>query len=645
MMKVNGIRMIDFKGVIGTRLVSFGGNDAEIRGQNGAGKSTVADAYYWLLTDKDYSSASNPNIRPNDNRECIPTVELEIDIDGKIVTIKKMQKKKEKKEENKVSLTNSYEINDVPKSEKDFKKYLEELGVDFELFLPLSHPDAFLKGMNEKKQKEQIRNVLFKMADSTVTDLEIARDGQLKELEKLLGNYSIDEITAMQNATKRKIAENYGKDGEILQARIEGMQSSKVDVDISYIELQRNCLKEKISENSRKLDDLENTSKEYKSLSEELNALEIKVSDIQREANRDIVERKDSLKSYIYNKELELSNCRNLEKSSDIAIKTMETEIENLKAEKERLAEEWKKIYSEEFNKDEAVCPTCHRELPAEKIDELVRTFEETKSKRLKVIEDKGNKAANSIISAKDGMKDSITKKTEYSVKAEVLTKEIELLKKELSELPETIEISETSEYKELQTKIAGTKEKLSGLSNVSEAKRQIAEERDSLNQQLVTIERQLSLAERNVEIDDKISELREQGLRYEQEKADCERILHQIDLLNQRKNELLEESVNAHFKIVKWKLFDFLKNGTYVNDCKPTIDGKDFNSETNGALKTLAKLDIIEGLQKFYNQYYPVFIDDFSLVTQNTEDRINMDCQLIKLIADRNCKELVVLN
>lgn len=53
------------------------------------------------------------------------------------------------------------------------------------------------------------------------------------------------------------------------------------------------------------------------------------------------------------------------------------------------------------------------------------------------------------------------------------------------------------------------------------------------------------------------------------------------------------------------------------------------------------AKLDIADGLQRFYGQYYPVFADDFSLVTDNTECRIEMDCQLIKLMAEEGIKEL----
>lgn len=115
------------------------------------------------------------------------------------------------------------------------------------------------------------------------------------------------------------------------------------------------------------------------------------------------------------------------------------------------------------------------------------------------------------------------------------------------------------------------------------------------------------------------------------------------LDLVSKRKNELLTDQVNSHFKLVKFRLFDYLKNGNVVDDCEPTIDGKSLKDHSNGALRVLAKLDIVDGLQRFYGQNYPVFAEDFSLVTDNTECRIDMDCQLIKLVAEKGVKELKI--
>ena len=149
--KIKRIELTDFKGV---RNASYEfGDKTKISAENGAGKTTIADAYYWLFADKNYSLASNPNIRPNDGRECTPTVIAELEIDGKPVIVAKFQKCTVKKSRaggnDTVSLSNSYEVNSVEYGERDFKNKINEYGVDFDKFLQLSHPDVFVAGMNE----------------------------------------------------------------------------------------------------------------------------------------------------------------------------------------------------------------------------------------------------------------------------------------------------------------------------------------------------------------------------------------------------------------------------------------------------------------------------------------------------------------
>ena len=144
----------DFKGV--SKAEYEFGDKTVIFGCNGAGKTTIADAFYWLLFDKSYDLKSNPNIRPNDGRECTPTVTLEFMVGNKPVTFSKMQKRKVSKDKTRVTITNSYEVNAVEKTERDFKAYLEDIGIDFEKMLILSHPDMFLRYTFEKKTRDEI---------------------------------------------------------------------------------------------------------------------------------------------------------------------------------------------------------------------------------------------------------------------------------------------------------------------------------------------------------------------------------------------------------------------------------------------------------------------------------------------------------
>jgi hypothetical protein len=118
--------------------------------------------------------------------------------------------------------------------------------------------------------------------------------------------------------------------------------------------------------------------------------------------------------------------------------------------------------------------------------------------------------------------------------------------------------------------------------------------------------------------------------------------MLYQIEKLNKAKNEMLEDSINKHFKLVKWKLFKTLKNGNVEDACTPMIDGFELGKSANRGRETLAKLDIIAGLQKFYKSSYPVFVDNFESVSNQTADRINMNGQLVlfKVTEDQELKE-----
>ena len=632
--KLLSLELTDFKGVKNAKY-EFG-DKTKISAENGSGKTTIADAFYWLFTDKNYSLASNPNIRPNDGRECTPTVIAELEIDGKPVTVAKMQKCKVSKPDvngvSKVSLTNTYEVNSVPKSERDFKEYLSDLGVDFDKFLQLSHPDVFVAGMNEKKAREQMRNTLFEMA-GTISDLEIAKiSAETKEVAKLFENYTKEEIESMQNATLRKIKENYGKEGEILRAKIEGLESAKVDIDTAELELAKKAVAELIKSNKEKQDDVSKQYEEYQKLSDGVLELQFKLNDLQRKANEENTRNRRGLDDKITDLKYEIDRCVRENETATREIKKAKQNIECYQMELETVRDLWRKANDMQFDKDEEICQMCGQKFPQEKIDVLVAEFDDRKAKTLSEITDRGNDLKNLVDSEKERIKKlesgfSELVKEKISKKDELLN-----LEKQLSELPQSIDISEREDVKAIKKQIAEKEKAMQSGNSANEIRSQLKAELEELQEQYNEFERQIAKASNNVEIDEQISELRAKQGEYEQSKADCEKILYQLSIVSRKKNELLTEEINKHFKIVKWKLFDYQKNGGYVDCCIPLIDDRQFGTSTNKGREILAKLDIISGLQKFFGQSYPVFLDNAESLSEQTTNRIDMDCQLVMM-------------
>lgn len=642
--KIKSLHLENFKGVK-SATYQFDGKNVSVIGQNGAGKTTLFTAYMWLIADKDSDLKSNPNIRPLYTEECTPRVEVVFDIDGKEITAAKIQKCTVKKGKNggadTISLSNSYEVNSVEYGERDFKKKMAgEYGFDFDLFLPLSHPDVFTS-----QKSTDMRKVLFGMA-SEQSDYEIACDTKgAQNVALLLENYSAEEVKAMQNATLRKIREEYGKDGEILRAKIGGMEQSKTDIDVSELELQKNALNEQIAVNKAKQDDVSKEFEEQQKASDGILELKFELNDLQRKANEENNKKRLQIQNELDKANSDYDMYEAYESGTRSRIKRdTEKELPLLEQRLREKQELWKSVNSEQIDEDKYICPTCHRELPEEEKENILSSFEEMKKQRLEFIVAEGEKASQAVKDKKKYIEDSKKEAEEYEKKQEETLKKIEELEKQLSELPDSIDISDRPEVQEIQRQIAEKEAAMKKGNSAEDMRKKLKGEEYYFQSQLTEVEKQLALAQHNIEIDEQIAALRKKQGEFEQNKANAEKILYQLDLVGKRKNELLTDQVNSHFKLVKFRLFDYLKNGNVVDDCEPTIDGKSLKDHSNGALRVLAKLDILSGLQEFYNQHYPVFVDDYSLVTENTDCRLDVDFQIIKLKAVEGVKELQIV-
>ena len=211
-----------------------------IKGQNGSGKSTIFSAVEWVFCDVDSNLVKNPNVVPIGNPECVIEVKIEATMDEKPVTFGKKQKYREKIDEwgkKTSSNTNSYSINDVEKSYTNFIKELNERGIDLDKFLVFSHPNAFLADTSAKG-REKIREILFSMV-GVVSDQDVALRINATEVANLLETYTLEEIKAKQKSTIKAIKEETGLNNEVINAKIDGLLSSKTKLDVDILKEQK----------------------------------------------------------------------------------------------------------------------------------------------------------------------------------------------------------------------------------------------------------------------------------------------------------------------------------------------------------------------------------------------------------------------
>ena len=126
------------------------------------------------------------------------------------------------------------------------------------------------------------------------------------------------------------------------------------------------------------------------------------------------------------------------------------------------------------------------------------------------------------------------------------------------------------------------------------------------------------------------------------QKQADAEKVLDMLNELNMAKNDCLSDEINNKFDLVKWKLWELNKSGTYKNVCIPMVDGKSIlTTKSNKGNRILGKADICCGIQKITGINAPIWLDDCeSLDAENQKNIRNMvDGQLIVLIVNNEEK------
>lgn len=672
------LHLENFKGIKNLD-VNFS-DKTKIKGQNAVGKTTIFDAFTWLLFNKNSAGEEKFNVRPLDKDGIrIDNVEIKVvavlDVDGKEVELSKVQKQNwvKKRGTNTVTLqgnVNSFEIDGYPKSEADFKAYVSGLAQSEDMFKMLTNPQYF----SSLKWKEQ-RDILMKLV-AEVSDVELAKEmfdenayaeSLIEELEKAP---STDDIRAKFS---KALSEWKKKQAEI-PVRIDEAEKSKVDVDVAEQELLKADLERKIEA----VDDrMENAGTEIGRLRGKEMQLQFDMSGIMQVMNDELSAKRRGLDSAKDDATREFNDLHNQIQSAENQIKANEKTISYTDEERKNLGVEYNAEFSKAFDEmpylfdeskwkfDESttVCSLCGQKLPTDKIESLKADFEQkkadAKARATKQLEDarkafddaKGAKLKG-LIDKGNACKDDIERLTKENAKLQediVALKEQEskaLAKqndyaKQLSEIPAEADYSQNEEYVKLKAEhdeVLAKIEKLEseGADSVVD---ELKAEKSNLQAQLDEANAIIAKASMNVEIDERIADLQAEQKEIGQKVADQEQMLYLLEEYIRFKLDKISDSINSHFKTVNFKLFEMQLNGGMKDCCECTVNGVNY-SDLNSGHRIVAGLDIIRSLSEMYGVSCPIFVDNAESLNEfNVPD---MDAQLILLTVSED-KQLKV--
>ncbi|MDR3589273.1 MAG: AAA family ATPase, partial [Negativicutes bacterium] len=246
-MRLNSLHLINFKCFKDFRFEPLGEN-CLVMADNGVGKSTLADAWFWLLFGRNSLGQADFSIQPIDpaTKETIhrlqTTVEGVLDIDGKQVMLKKLYAEKWVRPRGKAveeldGHPTTYYINGDEKSKRAYEDYIASI-IRADVFPMLTNPLYFNdeKAMETKEMRgwQRRRNILMEIgsgegiSDADVIDSQVTvgNKDMLDLLNVINAGRTLDDHRRALKAREKEIDDEQKK----IPGQIEENQRSLADV-------------------------------------------------------------------------------------------------------------------------------------------------------------------------------------------------------------------------------------------------------------------------------------------------------------------------------------------------------------------------------------------------------------------------------
>lgn len=642
------LTLLNFKG-IRSLTVDFDEHETNIYGANAAGKTTVFDAFRWVLFGKDCNDRKDFNIKTigADGKpiERLPhEVTADLVVDGEQITLKKCYVEKwTKKRGSAVETFSGHAVecyyNDVPCSVKEYEAKVSEI-CDEQVFKLITNPLFFTS-----QKKDFQRGMLINLAGDVTNQELVDENTEFSELVGMLSGKTVEELKREVASKKRKI-----KDGiDNIPARIderkrdmpEVLDWSAIETNIKVHEYEITQLDAKIADRSKAFNEITKHKQEVaKQLSEVKSSITARQFELKDKLLADYNESRRAHDTAVQR----ATTLRNERRVKGLALPRLEKELASLKEKREGMIAEWRNIKAMTFaepDRNEFVCPTCKRPLEADdvdaKIEELRTAFNADKSKRLESNKTLGIETKNAI-EAKEAEIKAIN---DGCFKLDNEIAEIENSASYKTEPTEpNIEpmIEADSTLQELKAKAANLQTELDkevSAPDTSDLQELKSKHQEAINADKVKLHNRETIANSNK----RIKELEDEYKTSQDELARLEGIEFTIQQFCKARIEHVESRINGMFKLVRFKMYEQQINGGEIETCEATVNGVPF-SDLNNAMKINAGLDIINAICAANGIIAPIFIDN----RESVSDIVSTQSQIVNLIVDANCKTLKIM-
>jgi len=648
-MKVLNLKLRNFKGIHSFEIDTQG-KDVNVFGDNATGKTTLADAFMWLLFDKDSSNRKDfqiktlkPNGEPEHGLEHMVEAILELE-DGSQLALKKVYQEKWTKKKGSATAeftghTTDYFVDGVPVQKKEYDARIAEIA-DENIFRLLTDPRYFNEVLHWQKRRELLLEVCGDVSDAEV----IASNAELSRLSDFLGNRTIEQHRKVIQARRSEI----NKELEKIPIRIDEVKLGLPDIsDVTNpgkLQNDIDILRERLKVKQEELAQVK-AGGQIAEKTKELRLIEAQIMDLKNKHRQMLDEKVAGKRDELYDIQVKINDIKASISLLNRSIQHNETEISRLEARVEKLRTDWHEENSKAFEFAQSeTCPTCGQPLPKEQLEaakqKALKEFNLKKAEKLESITAEGKQLVAMKATYEDELKTYREKIGKYTKELPELEQKATALKTEIDSIMQgAVPVESTPEYYELNAKYRYLQEEIRKLeTDNSLAVAAIQKEIDEINSDITALEQaqaRLETWEKGIK---RIEELKAEERRLAKEYEGLERQLYLTEEFIRTKVRLLEDRINSKFQMARFKLFETQVNGALSECCETTFNGVPYSNLNNGARLNIG-LDIINTLSEHYGFAPVVFID-------NAESVVNIlptKGQQIRLIVSGADKKLRV--
>lgn len=648
-MKLIRLDLQNFQGIKTLAIENPDGKDITIRGENGTGKTTVANAVSWLLFGKPTNGEKgyNPKTIGTDGTEVhqmhhIAVGQFLLD-DGTTIELSKdfwenWQKIRGRNTETYKGNVTDYYIDGVPVKEKDYNARLSSI-FEQEQALMLTLPEYFAQTMNWQKRREILLEVCGDYTDEEV----IAAEPELEPLNDLLRKNGTDQRYTLQDFEKMA-AEKKKKINEALKSiptRIdEAQRTISADVeDKERVEAEIDALMAQIVERETELEQIRNGGEDLET-KREITSLEAKLNELATEQQREYIKQRNLLMNDVLDitARYEAKQAEYRQVHGQIAETAMQKG--RLEDERERLLADYKKIQSQRWTGSE-ICPTCGQQIPEAIILKSKADFNHERSEKLTAINERGKECSREII---EKLAAYISEQNDTLLTIEEDGKKLKQALEKAKEKAESLPLGESEEMNLIADKIGELKAKLEDSKNKpnekeNELKSKIFDLREAHKEKTEL----LAKLKANEVQRKRIDELKDEEKRLARDYEEAELHVYLAELFTRTKATMLDARVNEKFDSVRFNLFETQINGGQVDACTvmvQTTEGLKPFAKANTGAKIRAAVEIMDTLGNHYGIHLPIILDNFESVTNTIRETA---AQKIKLSATAGVEKLEI--